>query len=457
MQTKNYLLLASLLIIFNLLCLPVCHAETNGLDLSDCIKKALIDNPEIREAELGIRIAKSRVIQAEAASKPKVDLLTYTGVVPRARGDAVYSPDSEDSTEPYRHLNMFIAGEMLAIQPIYTFGKITSAKRAAYHGVEVEQGGVEAKRSEIILKVKEYFYGYLLAVELLDLVREVKREVDEAKKIATKLFEKETGTVTELDIFKLNVASTELQKYEEEAKKGIELAKSALKMVMGLPQEEDITIRKKRLEPERVVLLDLEAYIAKARMNRAEFKQIAAGLIAKKALLEMAEAEKLPDLFIAIRVAGAYAPNRTYQDNPFYDDPFRYFHAGPAIGLRWTFDFGTLKAKVESARAEYEQILRKKDFADIGIPLQVKKAYLEVIENRDKIGIAEEGIKNARSWMVSALLSYDMGIGEARDVLEGLAAYAKQKRDYFEAIYHYNTAVAELSKATGEEVAAIEY
>lgn len=454
MQKRAPLFLIMLLMLFNLYP-SLCHA--NGFDLSDCIKKALKDNPELRESQLGIKIAKSRMKLADAASKPRLDLLTYTGVVPRARGDAVFSPDSENSIEPYRHLNMFIAGEVLAIQPLYTFGKITSAKRAAHYGVEAEEGGVEAKRSEIILKVKEYFYSYLLAIELLDLVKEVKKEVDEAKRIATKLFEKETGTVTELDLFKLNVASAELQKYEEEAKKGVELAKSALKMVMGLPHDEDISISTRRLEPERIVLLDLDAYIAKAKMNRGEFKQLAAGLIAKKALLDMAEAERLPDIFIAFRVAGAYAPNRTYQENPFYDDPFRYFHAGPAIGLKWSFDFGTVKAKIESARAEYEQLLRKKDFADVGIPLQVKKAYLDIIENKEKIGIAEKGIENAKNWMVSALLSYDMGVGEARDVLEGLAAYAKQKRDLFEAVYHFNMAVAELTRAVGEEIASLEY
>jgi len=52
---------------------------------------------------------------------------------------------------------------MTLTQPLYTFGKISNRREAAAHGVAVREAKLLQKRGEIVLRVKELYYGLVLA------------------------------------------------------------------------------------------------------------------------------------------------------------------------------------------------------------------------------------------------------------------------------------------------------
>ena len=121
------------------------------------------------------------------------------------------------------------------------------------------------------------------------------------------------------------------------------------------------------------------------------------------------------------------------------------------LGLKWDINFGITSAKVQSARAEHEKLLETKAFAEAGIPLQVRKAYLEVVEAKKNITATEESYTSARKWLVSAVANFDLGIGEAKEIFEALRAYAENRAENYKAIYNYNLALANLDHMTGED------
>jgi len=49
-------------------------------------------------------------------------------------------------------------------------------------------------------------------------------------------------------------------------------------------------------------------------------------------------------------------------------------------GLKWSFDFGIAKARVDKMRAEYDKLTYTKAFAEMNIPIQVAKSYQEHME-----------------------------------------------------------------------------
>jgi outer membrane protein TolC len=120
-----------------------------------------------------------------------------------------------------------------------------------------------------------------------------------------------------------------------------------------------------------------------------------------------------------------------------------------AVGAKFDFAPRTLSAKAAALRAEVAKLKEKEKFARDGIELQVKNAWQNAKEAKDNIDSAKRGLDAAERWVMGAGLVYGIGTGEAKDALEGLAAKAKSEKDYYQAIYDYNMALADLAKACG--------
>ena len=91
------------------------------------------------------------------------------------------------------------------------------------------------------------------------------------------------------------------------------------------------------------------------------------------------------------------------------------------------------------------------------MPLQIEQAYRKVLEHRIKEQEASEGTRAARRWMISAVNNYDVGIGEPRTLMEGIAAYGMMKISQLKARYDYNMALADLSQVVGREITDLSY
>lgn len=422
--------------------------EKRVLDLDECIRNALAVAPELGESQADIDLAASRLDEAKAHRYPQIELLGLIGPVPQARGDQVSSPDKVSDVDSW---TWFQRGDATLVQPLYTFGKISESMKAATHGIEVDRARKEQRRNEVTLRVKEYYYGLLLARELGEVVLEVRENLEKARTKARELLDKGSANVDEIDIYKLDAFHGEVGKYLEEARKGEALALSALKTRIGLPADAEIDIATERLTPDETQAAELPSYLDEARTRRPEYRQIREGLQAREALVEAARAAWWPDFFLAGYLSGANADKRTRITNPFIRDEFNHFWGGIALGLKWKIDFGITGAKVAAEQAQYNRLLSTRTYAEANIPLQIRKAYLEIQEADRSIEATREAYSNAKKWVVAALANFDFGVGPARDVFEGLQNYARMRAGYFQSIYNAKMARANLEYAVGAE------
>lgn len=417
------------------------------LGLDECIVKALSVAPELGESQADIDLAASKLKEAKANRYPQIEFIGMIGPVPQARGDQVSSPDKINDSS---RITWFQRGDATLVQPLYTFGKIGESMKAASHGIEVDRAKREQKRNEIALQVKEYYYGLLLARELKEVVMEVREDLDKARDTAHKLLDKGSSNVEQVDIYKLDAFSGQVDKYLEEAKKGEALALSALRTRLGLPADTQLDISTERLTPDGENVGALSDYLQASRLQRPEYRQIKEGLQARSALVEAAKASYYPDLFLAGYLSGAHAEKRTKITNPFVPDQFNHEWAGIALGLKWHLDFGITSAKVAGEVAQYNRLLSTRDYAERNIPLQINKSYLDIQEAEKSIVATKSAYSNAKKWTVASLANFDFGIGPAKEIFDALENYAKMRADYFRSIYNYKMAWANLSYATGE-------
>jgi len=419
------------------------------LNLQECIKRTLELSPEIGEARYDVKLYEGKLAQADAARYPQIELLAITAPSPRARGDQVSSPD--DSARPVIS-GIFGKSEINIIEPLYTFGKISSLRIAAESGVKVSKAAVDKNSSDIILRTKQLYYGILLAKNLKNLINEIREEVLNALEMVEKRLSVGSPWADEADKYKLKTFLGVLDKRLNEIEKGMAFAKDALRTSVGIPEGVDFDIADEPFLPEDIPVITLEEGINKAKQLRPEFIQLREGIRAREALVKVEKSAYYPVFFIGVKGSIAGASNRDRIHNPFIFDEFNHSYGAVFLGLKWSINFGITKGKVQEAEAEYRKLLEKKRFAEKGIPLQVRKVYLDLKEAKSNIIATEMAYKNAKKWLVTALANFDMGIGEAKEIADAVQMYALAKADYLRSIYNEKMAYANLYKVTGMDI-----
>jgi len=433
--------------ISSLLCLTALAAAaadsaTRRYSLQELIDSAMSRNAEVVQGEWKVEGAAARLRLASAARfLPRLRLKSQNGLVPDAKGD-VFNPPSD--TTGLRGLGPFNRTELEFAQPLYTFGQLASLKRAAAGGLAVEQAALAQTRLEIVFEVKKLYYGVLLAQDLQNLVDDLSATIDE------KLGEVDEEEVLSLaDLYKLKLALVELDKQKGEVARQLELGRAALAWQAGLPLDPPVELEAERLEPVEGEVPSLQELIDRALARRPDWRQLQAGIAARKSQHDAARSAYYPQIFLVGGVRYAVTPGRTDQHNPFVKDKFNYFNGGIFLGLRQSFEWGLLGADVDKARAEFRELRAKESGALQGIRLDVRRAYSEFQQADADLRTAIQARQLGRQWLKLSQEEHDFDPETLDDLVTAFESWARLEQDYYEAIYEFNVSLAGLEKATG--------
>jgi len=152
------------------------------------------------------------------------------------------------------HYGPFSRGELEIIQPLYTFGRLSSEILAASRGVDVKRAATQNAREVTIAAVKELYYNLLLSRQLKALLDEVQENFTKALTTAEKRLEAGEGTITQQDILKLRIGLSSVAREVYTLERAIAVTRGALMRQLGIPFEDDFDIVETRLEPVTVQL-----------------------------------------------------------------------------------------------------------------------------------------------------------------------------------------------------------
>lgn len=426
-------------------------AQGQRWTLEQCLERAIASSPEVNEAQTEIRIAESQLAQARAGRLPQANFTSINGIVNGATGNAVTGRTDNSDLGP------FTKGELEIVQPLYTFGRLSSEIRAASHGVEAKRAATQNAREATIAMVKELYYNLLLSRQVKALLDEVQENFTKASMTADKRLETGEGSITQQDVLKLRIGLASITKEVYTLERAIAVTRGALMRQLGIPFGHDFDIAATQLESVTVQWQPLAHYLERAGVQRADIAQLEAGLAARQARVAAARSAYYPTIFLAGGLRYAKAPNRDDQKSPFANDEFNFFDGGAALGLRWQLDFWMTQAKVEERVAELSQVEVQKQNATSGIALDIQRRYLELQETQQKVDAAQSARRAARALLTTTLANFELGVGEGKEVFENLGLYARIVSDYYTAVRDYNIAAAKLTQATGQEVTTLSY
>jgi outer membrane protein len=424
--------------------------EPPELTLPQLIAKALKFSPEVKTSQSEVTIAEAQKAEVRGYKFPQFDMVGIGGPAPQVRkpeirGDGIYWPDTKHDLHG---LTIFGRLQFALVQPLYTFGKIAHREKAADKYIGVKTAEVDSKKGEVILRVSEAYYGLILAQQGKDAVREARDYLNDARERVTRLLALKSPSVKDTDPYRIALYEGSLEKFAAEAEEGSKVAYQALKALIGYGPEQEFRVPLELPEPSPAPH-KLDYYIQQSLELRPEFTMLKEGKAARELLVKGAKADFYPDLFLAVIGVLAGSPARYSSPDPIHEDLTNWYGAGPVVGVKWHFDFGITKAKLNQAKGELQKLQHQERTALMGIPVQVAQAYGKVQENyRASQGMSKAYV-NARRWLVAAFSNFDMGLGQMEDIFKAFERYGVARGEYLMALFEYNKAIAKLENATG--------
>jgi len=428
------------------------NAPTSGgeVTLESLLRSASARNSQIQEAQADVEIAKAQLDRARAAIYPRMEATVIGAPIYEQTGDALNVRDNWGKWGP------LIKGGIQAVQPIYTFGQISSYKKAAEHQIAAREGQTAMKRLEVLGTLKETYYGYLLASDLEKLVDDLSKflgeAVDQAEEQAKQ--PKKKGGVKPHDLFRLKTSLDDLKQKKLFASAAKQTAEKALGWMAVVNVDK---IPAPRLAPEPFQKKTLEEYLAIAKTNRPEFKALTEGQAARHALADAKRAQSYPVIFLGAFFAQAWSPVRTPQKSFFANDPFNRTEGGGGLGVKFDLEFWRHGAEAAEERAQAMKLKATEQYAVPGIDLQVRKAFYEMEQAVASLEIAERRKQTAKKWFVQSAMGWSIGITVPKDLLESLEGDGLARKNYAETVYMHNLALSRLTQAIGQEVTSLSY
>jgi len=427
-------------------------AGARTLDRRTAIRIAAQQNPQVASARADEEVVRALGRQADAARWP---LVTLTGAMGPSLIATLVPGTSDQSIEKlykdfkWSEVTVGFFGDLTVIQPIFTFGKIAKRQEAAAHGVAAREAQTRMKSADVAFEVAQIYEGYLFARDVERYLVETLHWLERTRESAQERLNNNAKNVGERDILRLQAGEALNQIGIDQARAGMAQAKAGLCAYLGFPQSEPITFAEAEQETVGRTPGDVVSLVKLAMDHRPELAALREGQLSYNALASAEAAGYLPDVFALGLVSVAYTPGRDWVENRFVIDPLNHFIPGFLFGARWQFQAWMSGARAAEQRAQADSLRHLAEWADDGIPAEIRRAYEEIKRTDMDIVRGEDGVSKSRKWLVMAGTDYGIGFLDVRDVSDAVISYVSLRTALMRARYDRNVAMAALNKATG--------
>ena len=391
------------------------------LNMDTCIGIALKKQPNIVAAKSTVNVNQSRVGQAKANYYPQVDLTSgYSRTSPVSRTD-------HNSSDQY-------TGSATLKQNIYDFGKTSTQVDIQNLNLDSSKSDLANVTAQIILNVKQSYYGVLAAKKNRDVADETVKQFQSHLEQAKGFYE--VGTKPKFDVTKAGVDLSNSRLNLIKAVNAFRVAVVTLNNAIGAPDAPEYTIED-NLSFLKYEIVFNEA-IERAYKNRQDLTSLVFKRQAAEKSVKLAETGYYPAL------TGNAAYNRSGEKFPLGEG----WNAGVTLSFPIFSGFLT-KYQVEEAKANLDVLKANEELLKQNIFLEVQQIYLNLEEAEERIPVAELAVKQAEENLELANGRYAAGVGHPIEVTDAQVGLINAKLSHIQALYDYKVAQANLEKAMG--------
>jgi len=412
-----------------------------SVSLQEAIQKALANKAEAKKAALQVQKAEYKIDEARAGALPQV----HVG------GNLTYNPVIQESVLEFGGERMVVkmgqpwtSNIAATVNQAIFDQKVFIGLKAAKSTREFYILNAQLTNEQIITNVATAYYNVFVQEENLRTLEASYSNTEKVRNIIKSLVD--NGLAKQIDLDRTNVQLTNISSNKQRITNAVELTKNALKFYMGIPEETEITLEEKSIEP-KPELIESLANIN----NRSEVKV----LEKQKELLQFNKKATEAALYPTVGLQGQYG---------FYGMGTKFpLTNGSNNGVNWSdfasiglnlnipiFTGGATKSRIQQAEIDILDVQQDIENTKLSLDLDYKNAVTN-IENaiinlnsmKDNVALAEKVQKNTQS-------NYQYGLANLTELLDADNALTQAKQNYANALLDYKQAEIQLIKAKGE-------
>ena len=420
---------------------PVVTVRGSGpLTLQESIEIALQKNPTLQAAQSAIKEAKYRRMAAVSDFLPQVstrysytrlDEAPYFGVPP-------FIPPTQVGTKDIYNWTSTVT------QPVFTGGALINNYLLADLGVDTAKVEFERTRLDLILSVKEAYYGVLTAEKGVEVAQQAVAQLESNLSVAQAFFD--VGMTAKNDLLQVEVSMAQARQYLIAAQNVLEMTKAVFNTLLRRDINEAVMLVE--ILEYIPMTINMDRFIEEAYQERPELKVGELGVKSAKRGVGLAASGLFPQAHIVFNYERE-GDDYTVNGSRFEPDADSWSVMGVAQWNVWDWGktwwgIGEHKAKVFQAQCALEEI---KD----GVRLEVHGASLALTEAEKNIQVAETAVSQAEENFRTNEERYKGQVATSTDVLNALTLLTQARTNYYKALSDYNIAKARLQRAIGRK------
>lgn len=394
------------------------YAQPSQLTIADSIRLALTHSPAVKAAE------------AETAKRSWAIKENQSGYLPILSANHLQNqnhPSTADSLSSSR--STFIEAKTTLYSGGLNEGLVAQAKEL-YTGA---QYNLAYTRQQVITNTYLAYYNVLQAEKNVALAEEAVQRLAQHLSIVESQYAE--GIVIKSDVLRTEVELAQAKQNHSKSQNAYKLASSQLITLLGLPNDQDITLT----DTGETTGYDgsISQVMQRALAHRTDLKQIYQEEKAARRDIQIAKSGHLPSVSLSIKKEWQ---NQNDSANPWSTQVAVSFNV---------FDGSKTKAKIKQAEWETvktNELLQQKIEQ---ITLETKEAYFNMHNARTAVDIASQVVAKAEEDYSIAQIRYQAGVGSNLDVIDSQGALTSAKLNYTNARYDYNKYSVQLAQAMG--------
>jgi outer membrane protein len=420
-------------------------AQKNVLTLEDAIKIALENSNQVKLSQLEILKSDEKLVEARSALIPRI---SASGSYSRYLKKPVLflPPDS-----PFGRMtggvieigfdNSYLGAISLQM-PLFSWN-LYAGIRSALKGKSLAEQAYKSVTLKTIADVKKAFYGALLARENYKITKMRVDLAEDNLKNVEKMYRQ--GIASEYDYISAQVQYQNLLPLLIQAENNLELAKNALKLVLGIDFKEDIEIEGE-MKVDSLIGVDYASSLKDLYEKNPDLKQAELQVELSREIVSLEVSGHLPSLFLT--------GNLQYQAqaNDFNFNQYRWIRTtfiGLQIQIPIFNGFGT-QARVDQAQASFQQAIERLNFTKQALENELKNTIYRIEQSGRRIESQKRAVELAELGYKIARKRFESGVGTQLEVSNAEVNLAQARLNYLQAIYDYLIAMSDLEKLTGK-------
>jgi HAE1 family hydrophobic/amphiphilic exporter-1 len=402
---------------------PANAGGTELLDLSQAIEEAVEANPEARRAREAVEEYQLLVKEVKADAFPQLNLTLAAGRYrdPGLLNNPAFGGGGDDGgDEPDFPFDPSLFGAFKANtfeyrfdleQPIYTFGRVSHAIRAAREELRGVRKDVTTVERLIARDVAAAYYDLGLAVDRLETLSEERASRERQLQQVQDRYELEDAT--KLELLRAQVALANLQPRLLAAENLVRVARARLNETMGRPADSDVMPASGLELPDPLPQVpDLASLLELASRVRPELARFELS----KSFLREAEGVRRADTLPEIAANASYGIN-SYQIDNLKDHSLHNWSV--AVSLRWKlFDGFRTSSAVGQLRSQGRQVELQEQSFRSQLARELEQASGDWEQGLAAFEAAELAVTQSREAQRISEESYRWGAVTFLDVLE---------------------------------------